>query len=355
MGKILIKNGRVWDGEKFFAADVLTEEDRILKIAENLEDDADFTFDATGKIVSAGLVDLHAHLRGISVPEFGINAEMCCFPFGVTAVCDAGGSFGDRARLESFGVKSLVFAAIDLKDNRIRTENTDVQLTKYADRVAGVKLYFDTSSPDIQDDAPLREACRYAREKGLRLMVHTSNSPIPMAEIVRILSPGDIVTHAYHGGKNNCSDDEHVCFRLAREKGVVMDAGLAGHVHTDFKVFREAIAAGALPDTISSDVTKCSAYKRGGKYGLLMCMSIARTLGMSEEDVFRAVTSAPANVLGMEKEWGGLSVGRCADVAVLDWTDEPFDLTDRAGNRAHSSTGYRCLLTIADGEVVYRY
>ena len=53
MGKILIKNGRVWDGEKFFFADVLTDGGKISKIESDICDDAEFVFDAKNKIVSA--------------------------------------------------------------------------------------------------------------------------------------------------------------------------------------------------------------------------------------------------------------------------------------------------------------
>ena len=56
----------------------------------------------------------------------------------------------------------------------------------------------------------------------------------------------------------------------------------------------------------------------------------------------------------MENEWGHLRVGRCADLAVFDYTNEGFDLTDKAGNHIESENGYRCVLTVADGELVYR-
>ena len=88
---------------------------------------------------------------------------------------------------------------------------------------------------------------------------------------------------------------------------------------------------------------------------MTMCMNIAKTLGMCDEDIFRAVTSNPAKALGMENEWGYLQVGRCADIAVFDYTNEGFDLTDNAGNHIESDRGYRCVLTVADGEVVYRH
>ena len=62
MAKILIKNGRVWNGEQFLYADVLTDKDKISKIAPSISENADFIDDAPGKTVSAGLVDAHVHM-----------------------------------------------------------------------------------------------------------------------------------------------------------------------------------------------------------------------------------------------------------------------------------------------------
>ena len=56
MAKILIKNGRVWNGEEFSYADVLTDGDRIAKIEQNITDDANYVYDASEKIVSAGII-----------------------------------------------------------------------------------------------------------------------------------------------------------------------------------------------------------------------------------------------------------------------------------------------------------
>ena len=87
---------------------------------------------------------------------------------------------------------------------------------------------------------------------------------------------------------------------------------------------------------------------------MTMCMSIAQTLGMNEEDVFRCVTSAPAKALNKENEWGYLKTGRCADISVFAHSDEQFSLTDGAGNTVGNTKNYRCFLTVADGEIVYK-
>ena len=354
MAKILIKNGRVWNGESFACADVLTDGEKIVKIEPSITDEATYVYDASGKTVSAGLVDAHVHMRGISSLEFGIQAEMSAFPFGVTAAADAGGGRGDKALLDSFMLKNVVFVGVHIKDNHVDLAMAEQMSARYGDRAVGLKIYFDTTISEVSDLTPLRECCELARKKGLRVMVHCSHSPVPMAEILDTLGAGDILTHAFHGGESNAAEDGFESIRRAQERGVVIDAGMAGYVHTDFKVFEKAIQSGILPDVISTDITRYSAYVRGGRYGMTMCMNIAKTLGMQEEDIFRAITSNPAKILGKENEWGRLKVGAQADIAVFDYTDEGFDLTDGAGNHIESPKGYRCVLTVSDGQVVFR-
>ena len=353
MAKILIKNGRVWDGQRFLEADVLTDKELVAKIQSGIDEKADFVYDATGKIVSAGLVDLHVHMAGISSKSFGIHADLSCLPFGVTAAVDAGGGLGDKAVLDSFLVKNRVLAGIRILDNHANFEKTEQMLKSYGDKIAGIKVYFDAGSPEVRDITPLQEACRYARERGLLVMVHCTGSPTSMAQVLETLSPGDILTHTYHGGQNTALADDFACVQAARQRGIVIDAGFAGHVHTDFAVLRSAFEKGIYPDTISTDITNRSAYVRGGRYGLTMAMSFCRTLGMPEEAILKAVTTAPAKVVG--ENWGRLQEGGIADIAVLDYTDEAYDSTDRAGNRLQDTRGYRCLLTVANGQVIYKH
>ena len=267
---------------------------------------------------------------------------------------DAGGGRGDKALLDSFMLKNVVFVGVHIKDNHVDLAMAEQMSARYGDRAVGLKIYFDTTISEVSDLTPLRECCELARKKGLRVMVHCSHSPVPMAEILDTLGAGDILTHAFHGGESNAAEDGFESIRRAQERGVVIDAGMAGYVHTDFKVFEKAIQSGILPDVISTDITRYSAYVRGGRYGMTMCMNIAKTLGMKEEDIFRAVTSNPAKILGKENEWGRLKVGAQADIAVFDYTDEGFDLTDGAGNHICNTKGYRCVLTVSDGQVVFR-
>lgn len=352
--KILIKNGKIWDGECFFNGDVLTDGNKISCIADHIEENATFVYDASGKIVSAGLIDIHTHLKGVSEDKFGIDASMCTFPFGVTTAADASGNKGDKTKLLSLNVKNFVFVAAPVKDNQIDFLRLSEKLKIYGEKAIGVKLFFDTHDKNVWDINPLKQLCDFAKENNLKVMVHSSYSPVPMSDIINTLSKGDIVTHTYHGGVHSCKEEKFACFETAKKRGVYMDIGFAGHVHTDFDVLKSAFKAKCFPDTISTDITCLSAYVRGGKYGMTMCMSMAKEAGISEKDVFKACTAMPAKVLNIQSGEGYLKVDGPADIAVLDYCDEGFDLTDAGGNRLQSDKGYRCYLTIADGQIVYR-
>ena len=51
---------------------------------------------------------------------------------------------------------------------------------------------------------------------------------------------------------------------------------------------------------------------------------------------------------------GTLKIGGTADIAVFDENGGTCDMTDKDGNRFYSENTYRCLMTISDGDVLYR-
>ena len=351
---VLLTGGKVWNGEKFFCADVLVKNGVVCKVKENISESADFVYDASGKIVSAGLVDAHIHMRGVSSSDYAMQPELATVPFGVTAAADAWAVFGNSEYLDTLTIKTAVFAGVKVKSGRAVFDCTEKTLAAYGNKAVGVKLAFDESNPEIFDINPLLDVIEFADKNKLSVLVHSTGTPVPMSDIVKNLRRGDILTHAFHGGRNNAADDGYECLLTAKKKGIVIDAGFAGHVHTDFSFFRGAVERGILPDVISSDITRLSAYTRGGIYGLTTCMSIAKDCGMSETDIFKAVTSAPARALKKENEWGVLKEGTKADIAVIKYTDNGYDLTDKVGNRVYSKQGYLCELTLVNGDIMYR-
>ena len=170
MGKIFIKNGKVWDGEQFIHKNVLICDGKIEEITDNSSVIADFVYDAHDKIVSTGLVDIHTHFLGF----YGINAEMSCIPFGVTAAADAAADAAaepdGKSLYENFLVKNKVFVSAEIKNNKAVFENTENVLKYYGDKAVGLKVYFDTGICEVSDTSPLKENCDFAKSRSLSVM-----------------------------------------------------------------------------------------------------------------------------------------------------------------------------------------
>ena len=99
MSKLLIKGGTAVlpEGEK--VCDILIDGDKIVRIAENVEDKAAKVIDAKGLHVFPGLIDMHVHLRepgfeykediasGSAAAVRGGFTQVCCMP-NTQPVCD---------------------------------------------------------------------------------------------------------------------------------------------------------------------------------------------------------------------------------------------------------------------------
>ncbi|KAK6823016.1 hypothetical protein PG987_014561 [Apiospora arundinis] len=90
MGKVIIKNGHVFDGERYMGPKtVVIEGSQISQEGEgdtgnNAGDDGSEVIDATGCTLLPGLIDCHVHIRDE-------DQLASCASFGVTTVCDMAG------------------------------------------------------------------------------------------------------------------------------------------------------------------------------------------------------------------------------------------------------------------------
>ena len=89
--KYIIKGGRVINPARKFdaVADVLVEDGKIKAVGENLAADGAEVYDATGKVVVPGLVDLHVHFRepGQEAKEDFESGSKAAAAGGFTTVC----------------------------------------------------------------------------------------------------------------------------------------------------------------------------------------------------------------------------------------------------------------------------
>jgi len=147
-----------------------------------------------------------------------------------------------------------------------------------------------------------------------------------------------------HGGAYDHEDD--VTY-LPADKVSIQDIGDADIVHTDtvkshanieFGV-RKMLAAGFLPDVISSDVHAISI--EGPAFDLLTTMSKFLCLGLDLATVIKLATANAAAAI-KRPDLGTLKVGSVGEATVIDQATGTFDYADSIGERL---TGDRRLLS----------
>ena len=181
-------------------------------------------------------------------------------------------------------------------------------LAENADFVLGVKVRMSENVIAKHGIEPLRRAiraCELSGVAGAKVMCHiggVENVEL-MSEILQMLRPRDILTHCYSGAPNIAGrftnivqDGKLVPAALdAKKRGIYFDVGHGGGSF-DYTVAEAAIAQGAGPDTISSDMHVFSGNSPGMPF-LTWVMSKFLNMGFSLEQVIAMATINPARVI----------------------------------------------------------
>ena len=161
-------------------------------------------------------------------------------------------------------------------------------------------------------------------------MTHIDLPPPSRGEILERLRPGDILTHCYRPfpnapvtGKGKILPE----MTEARKRGVIFDVG-HGVGSFSFAMARASLEEGFAPDVISSDVHQFS-YD-GPAFDVAVTMSKYLCLGMPLDEVVRAATLRPADVM-RRPELGSLAVDTVGDAVALRLEDGQFDYYDAVG------------------------
>jgi len=304
-----------------------------------------------GAIVTPGLIDLHTHVYwgGTSI---GIDADEFCRTSGVTTSVDTGsagpGNFAgfrkhviDRSEARILAYLHVSFAGIfafsktimvgESQDPRLMAPREAVEVAEAnRDVIIGIKVRVGRNSSGDQGTAPLNIALQVAEETGLPLMAHIDEPPPSYEEVLAMLRPGDVLTHAFRPFPNSPVTAQGAvkpALRQARARGVLFDIG-HGKGSFAFKTARAMLAGGFLPDTISSDVHQLCID--GPAFDQVTTMSKMLCLGMSLHDVIAAST-VNAAVAVKRMEYGTLKVGALGDATVLSVQDGAFDYVDTRG------------------------
>lgn len=343
---LVIKGGRVLDASQRIdrVMDIAVRGGKIAALQANMpSSDAAEIFDAGGKLVTAGLVDIHAH------PRPGELAPAQVLANGVTTVVDGGSRGAD-------GIQDMVEVAAKAP-NRVRVlinvsrlgnlpegellkfETTDAEagraaVRKHRNVIVGVKARLSRPLAGDHDLDGIRRAHEITRPFGIPLMVHIGDTRSPLPDILALLQPGDIVTHVYAPPPHGILDDNGRVLpqvREARRRGVLFDIGNGRNGHITWEVAERALQQDFLPDTISSDLNGAGLTDQ--VFDFPNVLSKFLMLGMSLDQVIARGTVNAAKAIPALKDLGTLKTGAVADIAVLELVQGDFEFVDNVNTK----------------------
>ncbi len=360
----LIKNATVWTSEKegiLQQTDVLVKNGKIAKVGKNLSDAKATIIDATGKHVTAGIIDEHSHIASASTNEGGqsVTSEVRIqdninpddidiyrqLSGGVTTSHILHGSantIGGQTQLIKlrWGADDagLLFKGADpfikfaLGENVKRTSSSQGN-NRYPDTRMGVE--------QVLNDA-------FARAKAYEAALAknpTTRRDLELDALVEIMNKKRFITcHSY------VQSEITATMRVAEKYGFKVNTFT--HILEGYKVADKMKAHGVAASTFSDwwaykvEVTDAIPYNAAimTKVGLNVAINsddaeMARRLnqeaaksvkygGLSEEEALKMVTINPAKMLHVDSKVGSIKVGKDADLVV--WSDNPLSIYAKA-------------------------
>ena len=334
------------------------------------------TIDASGKLVMPGLVDLHCHVYPYG-SAIGIPADELVQFQGTTTVVSAGDAgVNNLAALRRFIVaqsRTRIYAFVHIANNGLSAfpvaelyniDNAQVEacamaLAENPDFLIGVKVRMSENVIFKHGVEPLKRGIQACEMCGwpARMMVHIGGVETRelMSDILDLLRPGDILTHAYSGAPNmsgaftNIVQDGKLlpAALAAKQRGVLFDVGHGGGSF-DFTVAEIAIPAGCTPDTISSDIHVFSGNSPGIPF-LPNVMSKFLAMGSSLDQVVAMATSVPARIINRTPKIGTLQRGAPGDVAIMDLIEGPVSFVDTRNNKRDGNLQLKPVQTVVNG------
>ncbi len=358
MYDLLVKGGKLIDAEQGINdyRDIGISKGKIEAVAVNIApSEAKKVIDAKNRIVTPGLIDIHAHIadgiirQAVPPDDFGIRA-------GVTAICD-GGSTGyanfdgfkryvlPHAKTDAFFFLHMCPHGLALSPNcqyeirdwvDIDTDAMIALIEENRDRAKGIKMRAIKSVVENVGLAAMKKAKEVASQVKLPLMVHLGELTPERKELdqytrdlLPLLEKGDIVLHIYtpHGGGPVLPDGSMMPEILeAQKRGVILDE-TKGFMNFSFERAHAGMDKGLIPDNLTTDGTL---WLPPSRRPMVFCriMSKFLALGMSLDEVIKRATINPARAISEEHRRGSLKVGMPADVTILELCEGDFTFVD---------------------------
>lgn len=375
-----IKNANIFTGNgENFKGHLLVENGKFKEIGDQviIPENAE-VIDATGKVLTPGLIDVHTHLgvheEGIgpagqdfnetsseSTPEVraidGINPQERGFTdarsFGVTTVQIMPGSAnvigGEMVVVKTIGtvVDEMVIkhpsglkAATGENPKRFHGGKGNMPTTRM-----GVAARLREKLIEAQNYMEKREKGECGRNLGLEHIVKVLKKEIPLRvhahraddiiTVLRIKEEFDIPLTIEH-----CTEGHQIIDFLAKQKDLRVSVGPTISTRSKQELADKgwhtiiALAEAGIPVSITTD------HPVVGIEHLMTSAILAVKNGLPEKTALQALTVNAAKHLGVEDRVGSIDVGKDADFVI--WNGDPFDL------RTHVQATY------IDGKLVYQ-
>ena len=374
MYDLLLKGGTVIDPAQNVRGtfDVAVENGKIAGVAANIPaSEARRVIHVPGKIVTAGLIDLHTHVFD-GVAANGVHPDIAGVHAGVTTVVDAGSAgcatfsafprhILPRCETEVIPLLHICQTGLATNPDIIAESSIDLESTLRVARehkglIKGIKARMVSPALEIFGMEMPRLAKRAARESGLPLMVHIGDTtkrydPNVIRELLPLLEPGDIVTHLFTANPGGVLDANGKLVPEAKElagRGVWLDTA-HGRMNFGFNVGRRVLDQGLIPHCISTDLTIPG--RLNTVHSMVEIMARFLGMGFTFEQVIAMSTVNPARAIGEANRLGSLAVGRQADISVLDVRDGRWVVYDTLRDPLKIDKTVVPVLTVKRGRV----
>ncbi|HWE52067.1 MAG TPA: amidohydrolase/deacetylase family metallohydrolase [Bryobacteraceae bacterium] len=354
---ILIAGGHVIDPVSRTSGirDVAIANGKVASVAANLPRvQARQVIDASGKLVTPGLIDMHGHVYDQAI-QISIDPDIVGIPKGVTTIVDCGSSGAgtfpgfrkyviERARTRVYALLNistigLVVANELYLDPKMIDAKAAIQTIEgNRDLILGIKVRINGRDEEVPHDMNVLKTAREASDAtGVPIMMHWTND----RRLLSMLKKGDILAHPFNpsrAGPNCLGPDGKVLPQILelKDRGIFTDFSHGGHLQ--WETAQKAAEQGWFPDTISTDIHRAHVAPNGLVIDLLTTMSKFLYLGLPLDQVIEKTTAAPMRILNFPERLGSLEPGITADVSILTLEDGSFDFFDstrqkRTGNQ----------------------
>lgn len=360
---ILFRNATVWTGEAdgiLSSTDVLVRDGKIAEIGPNLNARGAKVVDATGKHLTAGVIDEHSHIAALAINEAGHNssAEVTIedvvdpedidiyrnLAGGVTSIQILHGSanpIGGRSAIiklkwgesadNMIYSNSPKFIKFALGEN-VKQSNWQ-SFSRFPQTRMGVEqLYMNYFSRAKEYDAKKKSGAKIRPDVELEVLAEILNGERYISCHSYVQSEINMLMKVAEKFNFRVNTFTHILegYKVADK---MKEHGVGGSTFSDWWAYKYEVND-AIPYNaaiMAKEGVTVAINSDDGEMSRRLNQEAAKTIkygGMSEEEAWKMVTINPAKLLHIDDRVGSIKTGKDADLVL--WTDNPLSVYAKA-------------------------